>query len=92
VNKLNQLKWLTILVRLLIVIGVVMLIIHSFLGYLFFFCGAIVGGVEEYMKKHKISAYILFGIGILIIFVFVWEKFWLHKFEDPADIFGGFLP
>ena len=92
VNKLNQLKLLNILVSFLIVIGAVMFIIHSFLGYLFFFCGAIVGGVQEYMKKHKISAYILFGISILIIFAFVWEKFWLHKFEDPADIFGEFLP
>jgi hypothetical protein len=77
---------------LLAIIGVVMFSIRSYLvppetsftiwltrlGYLFFFCGAIVGGVEEYMKKHKISAYILFGIGGLIIFDFFWLKFILR--------------
>jgi hypothetical protein len=89
VNKLNQLK--RHLYYLLAIIGVVMFSIRSYLvppetsftiwfirlGYLFIFCGCIVGGVEEYMKKHKISAYILFGIGILIIFDFFWLKFLL---------------
>ncbi|MFJ5718256.1 hypothetical protein [Neobacillus sp. NPDC093127] len=83
--------------RLLIVIGVVMIIIRSFLvpsetsftiwltrlGYLFFFCGVIMGGVEEYMKKHKISAYILFGIGILIIFDYFWWKIFLNGLKLP---------
>ncbi|CRK83421.1 hypothetical protein BN000_03389 [Neobacillus massiliamazoniensis] len=89
---MNQLKrhfW-----YLLMIIGTVMFLIHSSLvtpetsftiwltrlGYLFFFCGVIVGGVEEYMKKHKISAYILFGIGILMIFDFFWLQFLLHMF------------
>jgi hypothetical protein len=79
---LNKLK--RHLYYLLMIIGVVMFSIRSYsvppetsftiwlirLGYLFFFCGAIVGGVEEYKIKHKISAYILIGIGGLIIFDF----------------------
>ncbi|WP_066073175.1 hypothetical protein [Neobacillus soli] len=91
---MNQRKWVTVLRRLLMITGVVMFIIHAFLvapetpftlwinrlGGLFFFCGVIVGGVEAYMKKHRIAGYILLGIGILMIFDFVWLKFWLHKF------------
>jgi hypothetical protein len=91
---LNQLKLLTILWRLLMIIGVVTFSIRFFLvppetsftiwlirlGYLFYFCAVLVGGVEEYMKKHKISAYILFGIGILIIIDFFRWKFILLNY------------
>lgn len=50
------------------------------LGYLFTFCSCIVAAVDEYRLKHKINAYILFGVGIFLIFDFFWLKLLLHTY------------
>lgn len=71
-----------------------MFILHSFLvepetsftlwlnrvAGLFFFCGVILSGVEAYQKKHRIVAFLMLGIGFLMILDFVLLKFWFHKF------------